>query len=62
VIGAVFGLVRAVPVLTMAPVTTPARLRRVHQRMHRWAPWAARAAVGVQCAAAAVAVAGVVRP
>ncbi len=67
-LGAAFGLARALPLLAMARVETPAQLRAKHRRMQRLAPSATRAAIGVQCAAAvagvagAVAVAGVVSP
>jgi hypothetical protein len=58
-IGAVFGLTRALPVLGAAGLRTPARLRRFHVRMHalapvaRWGTVALLGAVGVAAAAAA---------
>ncbi len=55
-LGTAFGLARALPVLTMRRVTTPARLSSAHRRMQGWAPHAQRAAVGVQWAAALVGV------
>lgn len=57
VLGGTFGLARALPVLLMAPVRAPARLRHEHRRLEAWRPHVRRAAVGVQCAAAGVAVA-----
>jgi sulfite exporter TauE/SafE len=53
-LGAAFGLVRAIPLLTMRRATTPARLSRAHRRMQGWAAHVQRAAVGVQGAAAVV--------
>ncbi|WP_432540903.1 hypothetical protein [Kineococcus sp. SYSU DK002] len=38
VLGAVFGLVRALPLLTVRSVTTPGRLAAVHRRLERLAP------------------------
>ncbi len=61
-LGAAFGLFRALPLLTMARVATPSQLREKHRRMQRWAPSAACAAIGVQCAVAAIGVAGTVKP
>lgn len=61
-LGAAFGLVRALPLLSVARVATPGQLREKHRRMQRWAPSAARAAVGVQCAVAAIGIAGTVKP
>ncbi len=60
-LGGAFGLVRAVPVLAMAKVTTAKRLREAHRRIQGWGPVAARAAIGVQCAVAVVAIAVAVR-
>ena len=57
VLGAAFGLARGVPILLMARVETPDRLRAKHRRLEAWRPHARRAAVGVQCAAAGIAVA-----
>jgi hypothetical protein len=51
-LGAAFGLVRAMPLLTMRRAVTPAALSRAHRRMQGWAPHAQRAAIGVQWAAA----------
>jgi hypothetical protein len=45
----------------MAKVTTPTRLREAHRRMQGWGPVAARAAIGVQCTVAVVAIAEAVR-
>lgn len=56
-LGAAFGLVRAMPLLTMRRAITPAALSRAHRRMQSWAPHVQHAAVGVQWA---VAVAGIV--
>jgi len=61
-LGAAFGAARALPLLTMARVDAPSRLREKHRRMQSWAPAASRAAVGVQCAVAAVGILGAVRP
>jgi hypothetical protein len=59
-IGVAFGLARAVPLLGMAGVATPARLAAVHERLDRLAPIADRAAtwllVPVAAALAALAV------
>jgi hypothetical protein len=60
-LGGAFGLVRAMPVLVMAKVTTPTRLREAHRRMQGWGPVATRAAIGVQCTVAVVAIAEAVR-
>lgn len=57
VLGGAFGLVRALPILLMAPVKTPGRLRQEHRRLEAWRPHARRAAVGVQCTAAGIAAA-----
>lgn len=61
VLGAAFGLVRALPILAMARVTTPGRLREAHRRMQEWAPLAARAAVGVQCTVSVIGLAAAVK-
>jgi len=55
-IGAVFGLVRALPILAVRHVRTPAELVVVHRRMATWAPGAHRAALAVQSALAVGAV------
>ncbi len=47
-VGATFGLARALPVLAMRSVTTPARLARAHERLEAWAPLAARSTAGAQ--------------
>jgi hypothetical protein len=60
-LGGAFGLVRAVPILAMAKVTTPNRLRDAHRRMQGWGPAAARVAIGVQCTVAVIAIAEAVR-
>ncbi|MDQ1416636.1 MAG: hypothetical protein QOF81_2249 [Acidimicrobiaceae bacterium] len=62
VIGGVFGLARALPIVATAGIATPARLREFHRRMQRRASLASRATVGVQGAVAALAVALVVKP
>lgn len=62
ILGAAFGLVRALPVLAMARVTTTHRLRDAHRRMQGWAPLATRAAIGVQCAVAVIGITVAVRP
>lgn len=61
-LGAAFGLVRALPLLAMARVATPAQLRDKHRRMQHWSSSAARAAVGVQCAVATIGIAALVKP
>jgi len=61
VVGAAFGLARALPVLAMGRVTTPSRIREVHRHMQARAPLAARATVGVQCAVAVLGMAAVVK-
>ncbi|WP_432562657.1 hypothetical protein [Kineococcus sp. SYSU DK003] len=43
VVGFVFGLVRALPLLAARSVTTPARLAAVHRRLERLAPLGRRA-------------------
>ncbi len=48
-LGATFGLVRAVPVLALRRVTDPVRLRAAHRRMQGWAPLAAKGGIAVQC-------------
>ncbi len=48
VIGATFGLARAMPVLALRRVTTPALLGLTHRRMERWAPAAHRTVVWLQ--------------
>lgn len=47
VVGATFGLVRALPLLAMADVTSAARLHGAHQQLQAWAPRAHRTTVGV---------------
>jgi hypothetical protein len=61
-LGAAFGLVRALPLLTMRRVNSPARLNSAHRRMQRWAPHVQHAAVGVQWVAALVGVVVVAGP
>lgn len=60
-VGAAFGLVRALPVLAAARVTTPDRLAALHRRLASWSAYAHRAAVTLPClvGAVALAVAGV---
>lgn len=55
-IGGVFGLARAVPLLLMAPVRTPAALRAVHGRLEGAAPQVQRSTVAAQLVLAAVGV------
>jgi MFS family permease len=57
VIGAAFGLARAVPLLTVARVREPGQLLATHRRLRYWAPMSRRVTVGVQLAGVAVAVA-----
>lgn len=47
VIGAVFGLVRALPLLATRHIDSPTRLRRWHEAMHRFARRARRGVVTV---------------
>lgn len=54
-IGAAFGAARAVPLLLMAPVRTPAALRGAHRRLDAAGPWAHRATVLAQLSLAMVA-------
>ena len=54
-IGLVFGFVRALPLLLMAPVRSPAALRGVHRRLEGAAPGVHRATVAAQLSLAAVA-------
>jgi MFS family permease len=56
-IGAVFGLSRALVILQVARVDRPEDLRRFHRSMQRQAPWAQRAAVVAQVS---LALAGVI--
>jgi len=56
VVGAVFGLTRALPLLFAMPAKDPAALRELHSRIERWAPRARRLAVGGQGLAAGAAV------
>jgi hypothetical protein len=58
VVGALFGLARALPVLAGARVHDGATLRRLHQRLHRWNGTAGRATT-LTLALAAVVVAAV---
>jgi hypothetical protein len=51
-IGASFGLVRALPVLAVAGVDQSLSTRHVHLRMHLAARWSRRASVVLLCAAA----------
>lgn len=60
-IGASYGVARALPLLLTAPVRTPAALRRLHRRLDGWrrpAGWVATAGQAGVVATAAVAVAG----
>ncbi len=56
-VGLVFGLVRALPVLALRGVHTPAQLHRIFGRVERWGPPVDRLARGASVVAA-VAVAG----
>lgn len=60
-VGAAFGLVRALPVLAAARVTTPDRLAALHHRLAAWSTYGHRAVVTLPClvGAAALAVAGI---
>ena len=57
VIGVVFGLARALPVLLVARADTPGRLREALQRFTRWAPAARRVATTATALVPVVAVA-----
>ncbi|MFL6137655.1 MAG: sulfite exporter TauE/SafE family protein [Frankiaceae bacterium] len=57
-IGLAFGLVRALPLLTLAGVHDPGALRRRHQDWQRWAPRIAGATVAGQAIAAVLLAAG----
>ena len=56
-VGTVFGLVRALPILAVRRVASTADLVAVSRRMSQWAPAARRAALGVQALLAVGAVA-----
>lgn len=56
-VGAAYGLVRALPVLAFARVRTPARLRTAMQRVERWRAPAANLTVAAQAGLVVVAVA-----
>lgn len=58
-VGATFGLVRALPVLAAARVTTPASLAALHRRVAALSPYTHRVAVGVPCLVGTAALAGV---
>lgn len=60
-LGATFGLVRAVPVLSARRVTNADRLRDAHRRSQHWAPSAQRLTVSVQVLAAVAALGAAVR-
>jgi len=60
-VGAVFGLVRAVPMLLVARVYDPHQLRRLFTRINGWAPLAHRGSLLVLVVAASVAVAAIWR-
>jgi hypothetical protein len=53
-IGAVFGAVRGVAVLSAARVTTPDLLRRFHRRLQEFAGWARRVVVATEAAVVAM--------
>jgi hypothetical protein len=59
VIGATFGLVRALPLLAARRVTSAPRLRDQHVRLTRWAPRAHVVAIGVQLVVGVLAVGAV---
>lgn len=56
-VGATFGLVRALPVLAAARVTTPDRLAALHSRLASWSAYADSAAVAVPVVVGATALA-----
>lgn len=57
-LGAVFGLARAVPALLLRRATSPGHLRHLAAQLERQAPLAGRATAGVLAAGAAVLLAG----
>lgn len=58
-VGAAFGLVRALPILVAARVTTPDRLAVLHRRLASWSAYAHRAAVTLPCLVGAAALTAV---
>jgi sulfite exporter TauE/SafE len=60
-VGAVFGLVRALPMLLVARVYDPHQLRRLFTRINGWAPLAYRGSFAVLVVAASVAMAAIWR-
>jgi hypothetical protein len=60
-VGGVFGLVRALPMLLVARVHDPHHLRRLFMRINRWAPIAQRGSLAVLVVAGSVAVAAIWR-
>jgi hypothetical protein len=60
VVGAVFGLTRASPLVLATRVRGPAQLRRLVRRAHGWAPLAQRAALVSLAAAGTVGVVAIV--
>jgi sulfite exporter TauE/SafE len=61
VVGGVFGLVRALPMLLVARVHDPHHLRRLFGRINAWAPIAQRGSLAVLVVAGSVAVAAIWR-
>lgn len=54
-VGCAFGLARALPLLGVAGVDSPERLRAVHRAVARWLPRARLATIGAQLAVAVLA-------
>jgi hypothetical protein len=57
IVGATFGLVRGGAILVAARIERPDELRRLHRRLHRWAPLSHALTVLTQLTVAAIAVA-----
>jgi len=53
-VGATFGIVRALVILTVARVQRPDQLRRALRRVHAWRPLSERAGIAVQAVALVV--------
>ena len=60
-VGAVFGLVRALPMLLVTRIYDPHQLRRLFRRINAWAPVAQRGSFGVLIIAGSVAVVAIWR-
>jgi len=60
-VGAVFGLVRALPMVLVSRVYDPHQLRRLFVRINAWAPLAQRGSLAVLLVAGSVAVVGIWR-